>query len=104
MKYIITEEQYDRVIGGDSLAWVKPKIQNSDGLAIYDDPIEGHTYVITVDTSRGQGKDYSAFCVIDITDPPYKVVAKYRNNLISPMVYPDSNKCRAAMLIRISFT
>jgi len=71
-----------------SLAWVKPKIQNSDGLAIYDDPIEGHTYVITVDTSRGQGKDYSAFCVIDITDPPYKVVAKYRNNLISPMVYP----------------
>ena len=70
------------------MAWVKPKIQNSDGLAIYDDPIEGHTYVITVDTSRGQGKDYSAFCVIDITDPPYKVVAKYRNNLISPMVYP----------------
>ena len=37
---------------------------------------------------RGQGKDYSAFCVIDITNPPYKVVARFRNNIISPMVYP----------------
>jgi len=71
-----------------TLAWVKPKIQNTDGLAIYEDPQKDHMYVITVDTSRGQGKDYSAFTVIDITTPPYKVVAKYRNNLISPMVYP----------------
>ena len=71
-----------------SLAWVKPKIKNADGLCVYDDPVEGHTYVVTVDTSRGQGKDYSAFCVIDITNPPYKVVARFRNNLISPMVYP----------------
>ena len=71
-----------------TLAWVKPKIQNTDGLAIYEDPQKDHMYVITVDTSRGQGEDYSAFTVIDITTPPYKVVAKYRNNLISPMVYP----------------
>jgi hypothetical protein len=42
---------------------------------------------LTVDTARGQGKDYSAAVVIDITDPHIKVV-KFRNNIISPMVYP----------------
>jgi hypothetical protein len=41
-----------------------------------------------VDTSRGQGLDYSAFVMVDITETPYKVVAKYRNNIISPLVYP----------------
>jgi hypothetical protein len=44
---------------------------------------------MTVDTARGQGKDYSAFVVIDVTKPPYKVVAKFRNNIISPLVFPS---------------
>ena len=70
------------------LSWVSPVEKTNDGLMIYDQPKKDHTYVITVDTARGQGKDYSAFAVVDITDPPYKVVAKFRNNLISPLVYP----------------
>jgi len=70
------------------LSWISPVEKTNDGLMVYEQPKEGHTYVITVDTARGQGKDYSAFIVIDITDPPYKVVAKFRNNLISPLVYP----------------
>ena len=65
-----------------------PISKSPDGIDIYEEPISDHTYIITVDTARGQGKDYSALLVIDITQPPYKVVLKYRNNLISPMVYP----------------
>jgi hypothetical protein len=71
-----------------SLSWVSPIVKNTDGLTIYEEPKEDHTYVCTVDTSRGQGKDYSACTMIDITQMPYKLVAKYRNNIISPMVYP----------------
>jgi hypothetical protein len=35
------------------------------------------------------GNDYSAFIVFDITEFPYKVVAKYRNNEIKPMLFPN---------------
>ena len=72
------------------LSWKEPIIKNPDGLYTYEKPKEDHTYFITVDTSRGQGKDYSAFVVIDTTEMPYKLVAKYRNNVISPMVYPTA--------------
>jgi hypothetical protein len=41
-----------------------------------------------VDTSRGVGGDYHAFAVIDVTESPYRLVAKYRNNKLSPMLYP----------------
>ena len=66
----------------------EPLSKSPDGIDVYEEPKSGHNYIITVDTARGQGKDYSALLVIDITEPPYKVVLKYRNNLISPMVYP----------------
>ena len=42
-----------------------------------------------MDVARGLGNDYSAFVVFDITEFPYKVVAKYRNNEIKPMLYPS---------------
>lgn len=60
-----------------------------NNLDIYKDPEEGHYYCICVDTSRGIGGDFSAFTVIDITSMPYKVVAKFRDNKISPMLYPE---------------
>lgn len=60
-----------------------------DGLRLFENPQEGRSYAMIVDTSRGVGIDYSAFQVIDITDYPYKQVAVYRNNNISPMVYPN---------------
>ena len=56
---------------------------------VFEEPIPNHSYVITVDVARGQGIDYSAFTVFDITDIPYKIVAKYRNNLIAPLVFPN---------------
>ena len=57
---------------------------------IYEQPKEDHLYVMAVDTARGQGLDYSAFLVVDITTSPYKVVARFRNNTISPLVYPTA--------------
>jgi len=59
------------------------------GLSIHQEPIHGNRYIMIVDTARGRGLDYSAFVVIDVTEIPYKVVAVYRDNEISPMVYPS---------------
>ena len=56
---------------------------------IYHKQESGREYVISVDTSRGVGLDYSAFVVFDITEMPYKIVAKYRNKEVSPLLYPS---------------
>ena len=64
-------------------------IQKNAGLDIYENTIKDHNYMITVDVARGLGNDYSAFIVFDITQFPYKVVAKYRNNEIKPMLFPN---------------
>ena len=64
-------------------------IKKNAGLDIYENPIEDHNYIITVDTARGIDGDYSAFIVFDITDFPYRVVAKYKSNEIKPMLFPS---------------
>jgi len=64
-------------------------IQKSAGLDVYHPMQDKHDYLITVDVARGVGEDYSAFVVVDITEFPHKVVAKYRNNEIKPMIFPN---------------
>ena len=64
-------------------------IKRNAGLDIYEDPQENHEYLLTIDVARGIGNDYSAFIVFDITQFPYKIVAKYRNNEIKPMLFPN---------------
>ena len=64
-------------------------ITKNAGLDIYEKPEKEHNYIITVDVARGLGNDYSAFIVFDVTQFPYKVVAKYRNNEIKPMLFPN---------------
>ena len=64
-------------------------IQRNAGLDIHETAIKDHEYVITVDVARGVSEDYSAFVVFDITSFPHKVVAKYRNNEIKPMLFPN---------------
>ena len=71
-----------------SLVYENPVTSNA-GMDVYEAPQENHDYVITVDVARGVGEDYSAFIVIDITEFPHKVVAKYRNNDIKPMMFPN---------------
>jgi len=71
-----------------TLVYDSPK-KRSAGLDVYQDPKKGHDYLITVDVARGVAKDYSAFVVIDISKFPHRVVAKYRNNEIKPMLFPS---------------
>jgi hypothetical protein len=71
-----------------TLVYDHPKTRSA-GLDVYLDPIEEHDYLMTVDVARGVGIDYSAFTVVDITQFPHRVVAKYRNNEIKPMLFPS---------------
>ena len=71
-----------------TLVYEEPKTRNA-GLDIHEDPIKDHNYMITVDVARGLGNDYSAFVVFDITEFPYRVVAKYKNNEVKPMIFPS---------------
>jgi hypothetical protein len=65
----------------------EPK-QSNAGLDVHISPQEGHTYVITADVARGTQNDYSAFIVVDVTEMPYRVVSKYRDNEIKPLLFP----------------
>ena len=71
-----------------TLAFREP-LNEKDGYAVWADPIKGNSYFLSSDVARGAGKDYSAFTVINVTDTPYKLVARYRSNTISPLLYPD---------------
>ena len=70
------------------LSYNNPVYRKHD-VDIFEDVNLTHSYVITVDVARGQGIDFSAFTVFDITEIPYKIVAKYKNNLIAPLVFPN---------------
>ena len=67
---------------------IKPIVFNAD-THIYAQPVEGRQYFTVVDTARGVQGDYSAFIVYDVSELPYRVAATYRNNIISPMLYPN---------------
>jgi hypothetical protein len=71
-----------------SLVYDNP-IKRSKGLDVYEESKDNRDYVVTVDVARGVGNDYSAFVVFDITTFPHKIVAKYRNNEIKPMLFPS---------------
>ena len=69
------------------MPYVDP-IQSHADLDIFERPDEKKTYFLTADVSRGSSQDYSAFVVFDVTTMPYKIVAKYRNNEIKPLMFP----------------
>ena len=70
-----------------SLAFHNP-IRSEDGFDVYEEPIPGKLYIATVDCSEGVEQDYSAINVIDVSQVPYRQVAKYRNNKIPLLFYP----------------
>ena len=60
----------------------------SKNVRIYEKPQEDHQYIMTVDSAKGKGHDNSAFSIIDVTETPFRVVAAYHNNKISPLLFP----------------
>ena len=63
-------------------------IHSNVGIDIHTRPEEDRTYMLTADVSRGTANDYSAFVVFDVTEIPYKIVAKFRDNEIKPLLFP----------------
>ena len=83
----------DTLINAETLLKLRAKnplryLEGGD-LKIYEETQQGHEYVMLVDVSKGRGQDYSTFNVIDISSRPFKQVAVYRNNLISPLLFPN---------------
>jgi len=72
-----------------SLAHKTPIATTNEGLDIYEYPEKDHSYITVVDVASGNGGDYSAFVVINISVFPYRISCKYRSNELSPIIFPD---------------
>ena len=70
-----------------TLAYLDPE-KSHKGLDLYESPQKGRTYLVTADVSRGTSNDYSAFIVFDVSEVPYRIVAKYKDNEIKPLIFP----------------
>lgn len=83
----------DTLINAETLMGLRGRnphriLESGDALC-YSEPVKDHEYIMTVDVSKGRGQDYSTFNVIDITERPFKQVLTYRNNTISPLLFPN---------------
>jgi len=83
----------DTLINAETLMKLKAKnpIEALEGgkLLVYEKTVKDHAYIMTVDVAKGRGQDYSTFTIIDISTSPFRQVAVYRNNVISPILYPN---------------
>lgn len=83
----------DTLIDAETLMGLRAKnpVKNMEGgnLLIYQEPEKNHEYIMTVDVSKGRGQDYSTFNLLDISTRPFRQVAVYRNNTISPLLFPN---------------
>ncbi len=71
-----------------TLAYKTPETSNA-GLDVYEQPQKDHTYFMCADVSRGTKNDYSAYVVFDVTKVPYRIVAKFKDNEVKPMMFPQ---------------
>ena len=72
-------------------------LESSGGLDVFERPVKGKNYVCTVDVARGIQKDYSAFIIFDVSQMPYRIVAKFRSNEVRPLLFPHNieRACKA---------
>ena len=70
------------------MAWTTPS-KDKFGLDYYELPDPRKIYIGVFDVSEGVGGDYSALSIFDVTQHPYRQVAKYRSKEISPLMFPD---------------
>ena len=68
---------------------VDQPIYSNDGLDVFARPQKNHTYCGVVDVAQGVEGDSSTIQMIDITETPYRIVAKYRRNDITPLLFPS---------------
>ena len=91
------------LINANTLLRLKAKqpIYSMNGVNVYETPIkkyldednkiahDDHAYMMFVDVAKGRGQDYSTFNIIDITTRPFRQVVTYRDNMVSPLLFPD---------------
>ena len=88
------------LINANTLLSLKSKepLYSMNNVNVYETPVKkdkddkdsiDHQYIILVDVAKGRGRDYSTFNIIDISATPFKQVATFRDNLISPLLFPD---------------
>jgi hypothetical protein len=79
------------LISSDALLGLKgrePTYRQRD-VNYFFEPKESHHYALVADVSKGRGQDYSTFTIIDVSVMPFEQVATFRDNLISPLLFPD---------------
>ena len=83
----------DTLINAETLLSLRAKpykrLLENGLLKIYKETQKDHDYIMTVDVSKGRGQDYSTFNILDISTRPFEQVAVYRNNTISPILFPN---------------
>ena len=65
------------------------KIMENGDMLVYKETVNKHDYILVADVAKGRGQDYSTFSLIDISTRPFEQVAVYRNNTISPLLFPN---------------
>ena len=80
----------DTLIDGEHLLKMSAQkpLYDKGSTRVYQEPIKGHDYIMSVDVAQGRGQDYSTFNIIDVSSRPFRQVATYRNNKISPILFP----------------
>lgn len=79
------------LIAADVLLSLKSEVPMyvQDNVKVYTRPERDHTYIMFVDVAKGRGQDYSTFNIVDVSIHPFRQVATYRDNKISPLLFPD---------------
>jgi len=79
------------LIRADAIAkmTVDQPIYSNDGLDVFQKPQKNHTYCGVIDVAQGVEGDSSTIQMIDITEVPYRIVAKYKRNDITPLLFPS---------------
>lgn len=72
----------------EQMVSTNPKEEPDEWTKIYRPYDPNRKYVAVADVGGGTGGDYSVCRVMDVTEYPYKTAALYRNNEISPMLFP----------------
>ncbi len=76
----------DTFLQPEDLTWIRSQVMNpiekcgeKNNLWVWAHPVDGKSYLISADVSRGDARDYSAFHVIDVDE--CEVVAEYMGKI-----------------------
>lgn len=72
----------------ENMVSINAKEEPDEWTKIYRPYDPNRKYVAVADVGGGTGGDYSVCRIMDVSEYPYKTAALYRNNEISPMLFP----------------